>query len=202
MREIEPEDITELLLAWRGGDEAAFERLAPLIYDQLRRLAHAYMRDEPSGHLLQTTALVHEAYIRLVGLDAEWEGRSHFFGVAAQLMRHVLVDDARRRRSAKRGSGIRPVPLEAIELADDQPSASLLALDDALRELEGIDTRKSRVLEMRFFGGLTGREIAEVLEVSDTTVERDMRFAKSWLAQRLGPSETGLAGPASSLPYG
>lgn len=178
-------NITGLLHAWRGGDEQAHDALIPLVYSQLRRLAHARMRDEPRGHVLQTTALVHEAYIRLVDVDADWQCRSHFFGVAAQLMRNILVDDARRRRAIKRGGGIHPLALDGIELADQPPSTSLLALDDALRDLEALDARKSRVLELRFFGGLTGREIAEVLAVSDTTVDREIRFAKAWLCQHL-----------------
>ncbi len=179
--------ITHLLLAWREGDRGAFDQLVPVVYSELRRLAHRYMVGERAGHLLQTTALVHEAYFRLVGLDRNWEGRGHFFAVAAQVMRQVLVDFARRRRAGKRGGGAVAVSLDeamvSIERADE-----LIRLDDALQALAQIDARKARIVELRFFGGLTIEEAAEVLGVSHATVERDLKLARAWLQREMGGS--------------
>lgn len=183
------DDVTQLLLAWRAGDKEAFDRLLPLVYTELRRLAHHYMADERENHLLQTTALVHEAYVRMVGLERDWEGRRHFFGVAAQVMRHVLVDLARRREAEKRGGGALFVTLEeGIHPAAQERTADLIRLDDALAALEKIDPRKARVVELRFFGGLTIEETVEVLGLSHATVERDLKLARAWLRKEMAGS--------------
>ncbi|MEM7587895.1 MAG: sigma-70 family RNA polymerase sigma factor [Acidobacteriota bacterium] len=181
--------VTHLLLEWRAGDEEALERLTPIVYNELRRLARGQMRRRGSkAGMLQTTALVHEAYLRLAGQPADWQGREHFFAIAATVMRQVLVDDARRRTSQKRGGGARDLPLEDL---DDQarieaaPDVDLLALDAALEQLSTVDPRKARAVELRFFGGLKIAEIAGVLNISHATVERELRTAKAWLSQAL-----------------
>lgn len=180
-----PKDVTQLLLNWRSGDQAALEELVPLVYDELRRLAEHYMQGERSDHTLQPTALVHEAYLRLAAVDVEWENRVHFFGIAAQVMRRILVDHARKYQYAKRGSGARKVLLdEAIELSQER-ATDLVALDDALASLAVVDQRKSRVVELRYFGGLTYEETAEVLGISPTTVHREIRLAKAWLYREI-----------------
>ncbi len=176
--------VTQLLLKWHEGDTEALERLTPVIYDELRRLARRYMRGERQGHLLQTTALVHEAYIRLADLDMKWSGRVHFFAVAARLMRRVLVDYARERNAAKRGGGARDVTLDEARLASGE-APDVLALDQALTDLARFDERKSKVVELRFFGGLTIDETAAALSVSHATVERDLKMAKAWLSREL-----------------
>lgn len=181
-------EVTELLVAWRNGDEQALEQLAPLVYRQLHQLAHRQMRRERRGHELQTTALIHEAYIRLAGADTSYQDRKHFFAVAAQVMRRVLVDFARRRGSAKRGGGIDNISLEDIDIGTHQ-APDLLDLHDALARLERLEERKSKILELRFFGGLTINEIADVLVLSPRTVERDLKFAKAWLATQLGKAD-------------
>jgi RNA polymerase sigma factor (TIGR02999 family) len=188
-----PQDVTQLLKAWSNGEQEALEQLIPLVYHELHRLAHRYMGRERDAHTLQSTALVHEAYERLIHLkDMSWQNRAHFFGVSAQVMRRILVDYARARRYRKRGGEWRQVPLnEAVALFRDRQT-DIVALDDALRSLEGIDPRKSRVVEMRFFGGLSIKEVAEVLGVSQETVLRDWRLAKVWLLRELsqtGPDE-------------
>lgn len=179
-------DVTALLLAWRGGDLAALDRLVPLVYAELRRLAHSYMRGERPGHSLQTTALIHEAFLRLVDApQMRWQNRAHFFAVSAQVMRRVLVDVARSQRSLKRGGDCKHVALDE-ELAISQTThPDLVALDEALTELAAIDPRKSRVVELRFFGGLTAEETGEVLSLAPDTVLRDWQLAKVWLLQRL-----------------
>ncbi|HEX8458981.1 MAG TPA: sigma-70 family RNA polymerase sigma factor [Pyrinomonadaceae bacterium] len=179
-------DITELLLAWSEGDEASLERLIPLVKAELHRLAHHYMRGERDGHILQTTALVNEAYLRLVDASrVRWQNRAHFFAVTAQLMRRVLVDFARTRDYQKRGGGASHVPLmEAFDLPHRQ-DASIVALDEALSALAVVDARKARVVELRFFGGLSVEETAEVLSVSPDTVMRDWKMAKVWLLREL-----------------
>jgi RNA polymerase sigma factor (TIGR02999 family) len=175
-----------MLKAWSSGDRPALEQLIPIVYGELHRLALLYMRRERQGHTLQATALVHEAFERLVNLrDVNWQNRAHFFGVAAQLMRRILVDYARSRRYTKRGGDFRRISLnEAVAVFRDQRT-DIVALDDALRDLAEIDARKSQVVEMRFFGGLTVEETAEVLKVSTETVQRDWRLAKAWLLRQL-----------------
>jgi RNA polymerase sigma-70 factor, ECF subfamily len=180
------QNITRLLLDWRNGDQSALDRLMPLVYEELRRMANHYMRNERRGHTLQTSALVHEAYLRLVDHEnIEWQNRAHFFGVAAQAMRRILVDHARTRNYQKRGGGAQQVSLdEAMTLAGDR-AAELIALDDALRELAKMDERKSRVVELRYFGGLSLEETAEALSVSIPTVTRDWNTAKAWLMREI-----------------
>ncbi len=179
-------DVTELLLEWRQGDSRALERLTPIVYGELRRIAHRYMQNEREGHTLQTTALVNEAYVRLVGHERiEWQNRAHFFGVMAQVMRHVLIDHARSRSSAKREGLSRHVPLEDSAAMTETRAAELVALDEALNELAELDPRKSRVVELRYFGGLSLEETANVLEISVMTVRRDWRAAKAWLYKKV-----------------
>jgi RNA polymerase sigma factor (TIGR02999 family) len=181
-----PPNITQLLASWSEGDEAALEALTPLVHQELHRLASAYMAGERPGHLLQATALVNEAYLRLVDWkDVRWQNRAHFFGVAATIMRRVLVDVARTRDRAKRGRGQIHVSLsEATEVAATQ-SVDLVALDDALKALEALNPRQSRVIELRFFGGLSLDEAAHVLGVSVGTVRRDWSLAQAWLFREL-----------------
>jgi RNA polymerase sigma-70 factor, ECF subfamily len=181
-----PQGVTELLKAWSNGEQEALKQLMPLVYNELHRLAHRYMGRERHGHTLQSTALVHEAYNRLINLkDMSWQNRAHFFGVSAQMMRRILVDYARSRRFSKRGGEWRQVPLnEAVVVFRDQRT-DIVALDDALRDLADIDPRKARVVELRFFGGLSSKETAEVLHVSAETVLRDWRLAKVWLLRQL-----------------
>ena len=177
--------VTQLLLAWREGDSEALEQLTPMVYDELRRLARHYLRDERSNRSLQTTELVHEAYLRLVGADVSWEGRSHFFAIAANTMRRILVDMARRRRADKRAGSSQELPLLEIDLpTQDRPD--LVALDDALKDLARVDERKSQIVELRFFGGLTIAETAEVIGLSHATVERDFKLARAWLNRQVG----------------
>lgn len=179
-------DVTELLVAMGRGDESALNRLVPLVHDELRRLARRQMRRERGGHTLQTTALVNEAYVRLIDLSrVTWQDRGHFFGMSARLMRRVLVDHARARGSVKRGGGANRVSLdEAVGVALERP-ADLLALDDALSALAAVDPRKGQVVEMRFFCGFSVEETAEALAVSPETVMRDWRLAKVWLLREL-----------------
>lgn len=181
-----PSEVTQLLVAWGDGDAAALDRLTPLVEAELRRLASAYMARERPGHVLQTTALVNEAYVRLIDWKhVQWQNRAHFFGVAAQMMRRVLVDLARRRRRAKRGGGAVAVSLShADELLPEQRT-DLVALDDALKTLTALDARQGRVVELRFFGGLSHEEAALVLDVSPGTVRRDWTLAKAWLYREL-----------------
>ena len=176
------QEITQLLLAWSDGDQAALEKLTPLVYAELHRLAKGYMFGERPGHTLQTTALINEAYMRLIDWkNVRWQGRAHFFGVAAQVMRRILVDFARARHYAKRGGAAAQVSLdEAVTIHEDR-SAELIALDEALKSLAEIDPRKSQVVELRFFGGLSAKETAEALKVSLRTVEREWNSARAWL---------------------
>ena len=182
------DDLTGLLIEWREGDRAALDRLTPLVYDEIRRIAHRHVQREREGHTLQTTALVNEAYLRLAGSgNIAWQNRSHFFAVVAQVMRHILIDYARRRHYVKYGGEAQRVPFDEALAAKEtflmsQPrAAELLALDEALAELAKLDPRKGRVVELRYFGGLSLAETAEVLEVSLMTVRRDWRAAKAWL---------------------
>jgi len=180
-RPISP-DITRLLVRWSNGDSDAEEQLIPLVSGELRRLAHAYMRRQRPGHLLQTTALVHEAYMRLVDARTlDWQSRAHFYGISAKLMREILVEFARAGHAQKRGGGAIPVPLENAELAAKTPGVDLVALDDALNDLAQFDQRKAKIVELRFFGGLSAEETAEVLQVAPITVTREWGKAKAWL---------------------
>jgi len=180
------QEITQLLVAWNNGDEAALEQLTPLVQAELRRLAKRFMGGERQGHILQTTALVNEAFLRLIDWEnVEWRNRSHFFGLAAQIMRRILVDYARARRREKRGGDALHVSLsEAANVAQEQ-RADLEALDDALKTLEKLDPRQARVVELRFFAGLSLEETAEVLKVSLSTVRRDWSLAEAWLFREL-----------------
>jgi RNA polymerase sigma factor (TIGR02999 family) len=181
-----PQQITELLLAWNEGDEGALDRLKPLVHDELHRLAHHYMNRERSAHPLQTTALVNEAYLRLVDSSrVRWQNRAHFFAVSAQLMRRILVDFARARQKIKRGGDAVQVSLEDALTVSHEPNAALIALDDALHALADVDERKSKVVELRFFGGLSVEETAQVLKVSSITDLREWAFAKAWLLLEL-----------------
>ena len=181
-----PHEVSQLLLAWSDGDQSALEKLVPLVYTELRRLASHYMGRERAGHSLQTTALVNEAYLRLVDYKRmQWQSRAHFFAVSAQLMRRILVEHARSRRHLKRGGGAPLVSLEEAAVIAEGQDADLVALDEALESLALIDQRKSRVVELRFFGGLSVEETAEVLKVSPVTVMRDWSTAKAWLYREL-----------------
>jgi len=181
-----PEEITQLLIDWRNGDEAAVDRLMPLVYDELRRLASNFFRRERVNHTLQPTALVHEAYLHLVGQsEVRWQNRAHFFGAAAQLMRHILVDHARSHNAAKRGGGEIRVTLNEELAATGQREVDLIALDAALDELAALDQQQCRIVEMRFFGGLSIEETAEVLSISPATVKREWSTAKAWLYREM-----------------
>jgi RNA polymerase sigma factor (TIGR02999 family) len=178
--------ITQLLQAWSGGDEAALNQLMPVVYAELHRLAQRFMADERPGHTLQTTALVNEAYLRLAdSAHLNWEGRAHFFAVCARVMRRILVDFARSRQALKRGSDMPPLQLDEALAVVGKPGTDLLAIDDALTALAAVDARKSQIVELRFFGGLSVKETAEVLKVSEETVLRDWKLAKSWLRREL-----------------
>lgn len=190
MRE-SPETITRLLLDWRGGRSDALERLVPLVYDELKVVARRLMAGERDGHTLQPTALLHEAYGRLVGAEVEWSDRAHFFAVAAGTMRRVLVDHARRKGSARRGGGWKRQGLTVEPAGPDESPVDLLALDEVLRRLEVRDERKARVIEMHYFGGMSWEEIAEALGVSRATVAREIRLAKAWLWRELSESPDG-----------
>ena len=180
------QEVTQLLVAWGKGNKEALDLLTPLVYRELHKLAESYLRRERDAATLQPTALVHEAYLRLVAQDLpDWESRAHFFGVAAHLMRQILVDHARKHRSEKRGGGAANVPLnEALSLAPEHPAA-VIALDDALTSLAAVDERKCRVIELRFFGGLSVEETAKALGVSVATVGREQRLAEAWLHREM-----------------
>ncbi|MCG8460166.1 MAG: sigma-70 family RNA polymerase sigma factor [Holophagales bacterium] len=184
-------EVTRLLRSWHEGDDEALEQLVPLVYDELRCLADRHLRGESQALTLQPTALVHEAYLRLVDLRLEWRGRVHFFAVAAGIMRRILVDLARVRQRQKRGGGQRPRSLTELDLAEPAGwgRPDLTVLDEALEQLEARDARKARAVELRYFAGLTNDEIAEVLDISRPTVERDLRMAKAWLSSHLLPEK-------------
>lgn len=183
-----PNQISQLLINWGNGDTAALDELMPMVYNELRRLAGRYLRRERSDHTLQPTALVHEAYLRLVEQrGVRWQNRAHFFGVAAQMMRRILVDHARARRRTKRGGSWQKLSLEDVIGLSQERRVDLIALDDALTSLAEIDPRKSRVVEIRYFGGLSVEETAEVLGVSTKTVMRDWNMAKAWIYHELKP---------------
>src|SRR6266508_1445343 len=184
------QEVTRLLADWSGGDEGALKRLIPLVQPELHRLAHHYMSREGAGQTLQTTALLNEAYLRLVDDPTRtWQNRTHFVAVAAQLMRRIMVDHARERRSLKRGGGAHKVPLDDVALVTETRSEELLALDEALEKLAGLDPRKSQIVELRYFGGLTVEETAAFLKLSDRTVKREWRMAKVWLYRALSGEE-------------
>jgi RNA polymerase sigma factor (TIGR02999 family) len=183
---LESPDVTQLLKDWSGGDEAAADRLMPLVHEELRRLAHQYMRREKPGHTLQTSALVNEAYVRLVDQSKiQWESRAHFFGIAARLMRQILVDQARRKNFAKRGGCAIRVSLDSANAIAQEQSANVMALDEALKTLEQTDLRKSQIVELRFFGGMSIEETAEALKISPGTVMREWTFARAWLRNEM-----------------
>jgi RNA polymerase sigma factor (TIGR02999 family) len=187
-----PQEITRLLRAWGDGDESALASLTPLVYRELRRRAHHYMRGEREGHTLQTTALVNEAYLRLVNSqNVRWQNRAHFFAVSAELMRRILVDFARSRGYQKRGGGATHVELDEAAVVADGRGAEVVALDEALKALAELDVRQSRVVELRYFGGLSDAEIAEVLMVSVGTVRRDWTLARAWLKRELAKGSDG-----------
>ena len=183
----QPNQVTRLLLDWGRGDKAALDELMPLVYQELRRLAGAYLRNESPGHTLEPTALIHEAYLRLIDQNTpQWESRTHFFAVAARLMRHILVDHARARQTAKRGGGQRKISLDdAPEVYTSDDADELLALDEALKKLAAFDPRKCQIIEMRSFAGMSVEETARVLGISEPTVKRETRLAQSWLKEEL-----------------
>ena len=181
-----PHEVTQLLLDWSSGNQAALDRLMPLVDRELNRLAHHYMRRENPGHTLQTTALVNEAYLKLIDQkNVQWKNRAHFFALAAQLMRRILVDHARSRKYAKRGGGAHKVSLDEAMIGSPQRGQDLIALDEALSRLAAIDPRKGKVVELRFFGGLSVEETAEALQISPVTVMREWSMAKAWLYNSL-----------------
>jgi RNA polymerase sigma-70 factor, ECF subfamily len=190
-------ELTDLLVEWQRGDSEALDRLTPLVYDEIRRIAHRYVQRERQGHTLQTTALVNEAYLRLASQQQiNWHNRTHFFAVTAQVIRHILIDYARRRQYVKHGGDAQRVSFDAAleteeaALMSRPRAAELMALNEALDELAKLDPRKSRVVELRYFGGLSLAETAEVLEVSPMTVRRDWRAAKAWLYKRVMSNES------------
>jgi RNA polymerase sigma-70 factor (ECF subfamily) len=176
------QEVTQLLLAWRNGDQEALEQLMPLVYGELRRMAHRYMRRERLDHTLQTSALVNEAFLRMVDCQqVDWRNRAHFFGIAAQMMRQILIDHARSHARARRGGALHQVSFDETAIVSGERAAELIALDDALNDLAAFDLSKSRIVELRFFGGLTNEEVGEVMGMSLRTVEREWRKAKAWL---------------------
>lgn len=182
-------EITQLLQAWRGGDQAAFDRLAPLIYEELKKIARGYMRSERPDGTMQATALVNEAYLKLVHASVAWDDRVHFYAVAAQMMRRILVDAARARTRGKRGGHSPKIQLDQVPDLSGDRSRELVAVDDALAALMQLDPRKAKIIELRFFGGLSVKETADVLKVSEPTVLRDWRLARSWMMRELDQRE-------------
>ena len=186
MTEAQTHDVTQLLIDWGNGDRGALDKLMSLVDEELRRLAHRYMSRERAGHTLQTTALVNEAYVRLVNRKSvRWQNRAHFFGIAAQLMRTILVDHARSHACAKRGGGAYKLELDEPMVVSQQKAEEVIALDDALKQLAVIDPQQSRIVELRFFGGLTVEETAEILQLSPATIKREWSTAKAWLYHEL-----------------
>jgi RNA polymerase sigma factor (TIGR02999 family) len=181
-----PSQITQLLQRWRDGNREALDALLPLVYEELRRLAHRHLRNERAEHTLQSSALVHEAYLRLIGQDfPQWEGRTHFFAIAAQLMRQILVDYARRHRASKRGSGVCMLTLGDVEALPQRKDVDVIALSDALNSLAAIDPRQSRVVELRFFAGLSLEETSEIMGIGTATIQRDWTAARAWLHREI-----------------
>jgi RNA polymerase sigma factor (TIGR02999 family) len=190
-------DLTQLLSAWRGGDRTALDRLTPIVYGELHRLAHGAFRGERPGHTLQTTALVHEAFLHLADARVDWQDRAHFFAIAARQMRRILVNHALERKAAKRGGGAPHASLDDALDVVGTPSAEITDLEDALQRLETYDERKARIVELHYFGGLTLDEISAVVGLSTTTLDVELRFAKAWLRQKLTGAPTGQAGTMS-----
>ncbi len=185
-----PHEVTQLLIDWSNGSQDAVEHLFPLVYEELRRLAHRYMRRERPGHTLQTTAVVHEAYLRLIDQNhVQWQNRAHFFAIAAQMMRRILITHAQSHAYAKRGGGALKVSLDEAAVLSPARAGELIALDEALKSLAVIDVRRSQVVELRFFGGLSNEEIAEVLKISPNTVTRDWNVAKAWLYREMSKEQ-------------
>ena len=189
-KELKPDsatpEITRLLVEWSDGNQAALDALMPIVHAELQKLAHSFMRRENSAHTLQTTALVNEAYLRLIDQNrVQWQNRTHFFGIAAQMMRRILIDHARKHEYAKRGGGAVKISLDDVAEISDEKAAELIALDEALSELAEIDARRARVVELRYFGGLSNDEISVVLDISVNTVMRDWNLAKAWLHHAL-----------------
>jgi RNA polymerase sigma factor (TIGR02999 family) len=183
-------ETTQLLRAWAGGDQDALQQLTPRVYDELRRIAGHFMQDERPGRTLQTTALVHEAYLKLIDVNnVDWQHRAHFFAVSAQIMRHILLDQARRRVAAKRGGPTPRVNLDEVPDIGSGRARELVILDDALNALAKVDPRKAQVIELRFFAGMSVEETAEVLKVSPDTVMRDWKMARAWLLAELGDQQ-------------
>jgi len=183
-------ELTGLLIDWGNGSQDALKQLFPLVYEELRRLAHRYMRRERQGHSLQTTAVVHEAYLRLIDQKhVQWQNRAHFFAIAAQMMRRILITHAQSHAYAKRGGGTLKVSLDEAAIVSKERAGELIALDEALTGLTAIDPRRSKVVELRFFGGLTNEEIAEVLKISPNTVTRDWNVAKAWLHREMSKEQ-------------
>lgn len=179
-------ELTELLIGWGNGDETALDRLIPIVDRELHRIAHFHMNREDPGHTLQTTALVNEAYLKLINQrDVRWQNRAHFFAIASKLMRRILLDHAKGQQRAKRGGGAQQVSLSEVFISSDKPSAELIALDEALKKLAEFDLQKSNIVEMRYFGGLTMEEIAEVLGISPASVRRHWTMAKAWLRRQV-----------------
>jgi RNA polymerase sigma factor (TIGR02999 family) len=192
-------DVTQLLQAWSRGDCSALEKLTPLVYKELHRLAHRYMGWEHTGHVLQTTALVNEAYLRLTGSRQQnWQNRAHFFAISAQLMRQILVDFARSRHRQKRGGGLEPVSLDEALVLSDEREPDLVALDEALKALAAIDKQKSQVVELRFFGGLSVEETAGVLKVSAEKIRRDWNLARTWLYREMSEGTASKKKPGAT----
>ncbi len=186
MEKIDSQQITSLLIDWRNGNQKALENLMPLVYDELRQMAQRYMRRQSAGHTFQTTELIHEAYLKIAGSEyRNYQNRAHFFGVAAQAMRHILVDYARSKHSQKRGGWQQKVTLDDSFPVSSAHSKEIVMLDDAMKQLAALDERKCRVVELKYFGGLTNEEIAEVLKISPETVKRDWRFSRTWLLREL-----------------
>lgn len=183
-------DITRLLQEWKEGDQTAVDRLFPIVYSELKRQARSYLNKERVNHTLQPTALVHEVYLRLINLNQiKWDNRAHFYAISATTMRRILVDHAREVAADKRGGNMQRITLERIQIADEQKATDLLELDKALDKLAEIEQRKAQVVEMNFFGGLNQKEIAEVLQINEKTVQRDLKFARLWLYRELSPKE-------------
>jgi RNA polymerase sigma-70 factor (ECF subfamily) len=184
-----PHEITQLLAEWSNGNQTALDKLYPLVYDELHKMANRYMKRERKDHTLQTTALINEAYVRMVDQkNVHWENRAHFFAISAQIMRRILIDHARRHHYAKRGGGALKVSLDETAIVAGDPASDMLLLDEALNRLAEMDPRRGRVVELRYFGGLNNEEIAGVLKISENTVTRDWNMARAWLYQELSGS--------------